>query len=260
LRSINLVDQASYQARLDSIKSWTRGSADCRTSRCCCCCNAADPSGVMVTSWRWWGCQRRRNGWSPSRKYPCTGKGRKILPRCRAADSPGRSTRRSSCKVSQQDCYWCLDLRFFNLESSNVIITPYIITFWIMLSVQINFLLLISNTDDTFIDSMPPTSCHGEWLKVIGQRRRLFYWSGSLRTFINKCLTLRRQERQEINLHTLVRHALLRDKRKWLVSLWTANSWRSSSDHSSRIFYYRRSNSESAARVSRLRKCHLRGH
>lgn len=80
---------------LDLIKSWTRGSADYRTSRCHCCCNVDDSSR---TSRRRRGCQRCRSGWSPSRRYLCTDRDHRILSRCKAAGSLGRLIPQSFCK------------------------------------------------------------------------------------------------------------------------------------------------------------------
>lgn len=80
---------------LDLIKSWTRGSADYRTSRCHCCCNAVDSSR---TSRRRRGCQKCRSDWSPPRRYLCTDRGHRILSRCKAAGSLGRLIPQSFCK------------------------------------------------------------------------------------------------------------------------------------------------------------------
>lgn len=116
---------------LDLIKSWIRDSVDYQTSRCYCCCNVADPSRTS----RRRGCWRCRSGWSPTRKYLCTGKGRRILSHCKAADSPGRSIPRSFCKpqrdlTTKLNCFlkifltnggdrkcWILKLRYLILSN-----------------------------------------------------------------------------------------------------------------------------------------------
>lgn len=91
-----IISNKRSDCALDSIKSWTRGSVDYRTSRCHYCCNAADPS--KKTSLRRRGCRRRRSGWSPTHRYLCTGRGRRILSHCTAADSLGRSIPQSFWK------------------------------------------------------------------------------------------------------------------------------------------------------------------